>query len=305
MQPGSSPVSVWLPFEPGGHTRTTECRRAVSLRHVGEDARYLERPHAVSPPFPDLGLRANTGDALPEEWFPVVWERGRQAVPKRAATVGRILCLYGLCPARHGVGQSTLRVLSALVETCHTIRPVGPQQVRVERIERVHQEICVPPIRPLMDSASPSKLQMKVPDTENALELVMIVSQAGDDIALRYCLLLVDENFTEMAIYREQGFAILVIAMIDDNCRTPAFLDVRFYHCAVSDGDHRLSGRPGNVNPLMNRIATFPVGAHPTMEIGDNFTAAIHVRRILNKLFSFRTGVLRGGRTCRQRSRDA
>ena len=54
-----------------------------------------------------------------------------------------------------------------------------------------------------MDSASPPNLQMKVPDTENALELVMIVSQAGDDIALRYCLLLVDENFTEMAIYRD------------------------------------------------------------------------------------------------------
>ena len=65
---------------PPNHAATR--RRAVSLRYVGEDARYLDRPHAVSPPFPDLGLRAEPGEPLPEDWFPVVWERsstGRSA----------------------------------------------------------------------------------------------------------------------------------------------------------------------------------------------------------------------------------
>jgi ectoine hydroxylase-related dioxygenase (phytanoyl-CoA dioxygenase family) len=48
-------------------------RRAVSLRMIGDDARYVERPHAVSPPFPDLGLKLNMGDELPEDWFPTVY----------------------------------------------------------------------------------------------------------------------------------------------------------------------------------------------------------------------------------------
>jgi ectoine hydroxylase-related dioxygenase (phytanoyl-CoA dioxygenase family) len=50
-------------------------RRAVSFRFVGEGAHYVERPHEVSPPFPELGLKLEMNDPLPEEWFPVVWER--------------------------------------------------------------------------------------------------------------------------------------------------------------------------------------------------------------------------------------
>ncbi len=58
------------PANPGG-TR----RRAISFRFVGEDARYVERPHEVSPPFPQLGLRLAMNDPLPQDWFPVVWHR--------------------------------------------------------------------------------------------------------------------------------------------------------------------------------------------------------------------------------------
>lgn len=50
-------------------------RRAVSFRFVGEGARYVERPHEVSPPFPDLGLKLAMNDPLPEDWFPTVWQR--------------------------------------------------------------------------------------------------------------------------------------------------------------------------------------------------------------------------------------
>lgn len=46
-------------------------RRAFSLRLVGDDARYVQRPGPTSPPFPDHGMQ--TGERLREDWFPVIW----------------------------------------------------------------------------------------------------------------------------------------------------------------------------------------------------------------------------------------
>lgn len=43
-------------------------RRAFSLRLVGEDARYVERPGRTSPPFPGHGMQP--GERLREDWFP-------------------------------------------------------------------------------------------------------------------------------------------------------------------------------------------------------------------------------------------
>jgi ectoine hydroxylase-related dioxygenase (phytanoyl-CoA dioxygenase family) len=48
-------------------------RRAFSLRLVGDDARYVERPGRTSPPFPGHDMRP--GDRLREDWFPVIWRR--------------------------------------------------------------------------------------------------------------------------------------------------------------------------------------------------------------------------------------
>lgn len=48
----------------------TSRRRAFSLRLVGEDARYVDRPGPTSPPFPGHGMR--TADRLREDWFPVL-----------------------------------------------------------------------------------------------------------------------------------------------------------------------------------------------------------------------------------------
>lgn len=45
-------------------------RRALSLRFVGDDARYVERPGRTSPPFPGHGMVA--GQRLREDWFPVI-----------------------------------------------------------------------------------------------------------------------------------------------------------------------------------------------------------------------------------------
>lgn len=47
-------------------------RRALSLRWVGDDARYVERPGRTSPPFPGHGMQA--GERLRNDWFPVIWE---------------------------------------------------------------------------------------------------------------------------------------------------------------------------------------------------------------------------------------
>ena len=48
-------------------------RRAFSLRFVGDDTRYVERPGRTSPPFPDHGMMP--GQRLREDWFPVVFRR--------------------------------------------------------------------------------------------------------------------------------------------------------------------------------------------------------------------------------------
>lgn len=53
-----------------GNSSSSERRRAVSLRWVGDDARWAERPWQVSPPFEPNGLRV--GDELDAERFPVV-----------------------------------------------------------------------------------------------------------------------------------------------------------------------------------------------------------------------------------------
>jgi ectoine hydroxylase-related dioxygenase (phytanoyl-CoA dioxygenase family) len=45
-------------------------RRAFSLRLVGDDARYVERPGPTSPPFPGHGMVA--GQMLREDWFPLL-----------------------------------------------------------------------------------------------------------------------------------------------------------------------------------------------------------------------------------------
>jgi len=48
-------------------------RRAFSLRLLGDDARYVERPGPTSPPFPGHDMVA--GQVLREDWFPVLFER--------------------------------------------------------------------------------------------------------------------------------------------------------------------------------------------------------------------------------------
>jgi ectoine hydroxylase-related dioxygenase (phytanoyl-CoA dioxygenase family) len=53
-----------------GNTSAIDRRRAVSLRWVGDDARWADRPWQVSPPFEANGLAV--GDPLDDERFPVI-----------------------------------------------------------------------------------------------------------------------------------------------------------------------------------------------------------------------------------------
>jgi ectoine hydroxylase-related dioxygenase (phytanoyl-CoA dioxygenase family) len=49
-------------------------RRAFSMRWVGDDGHYSERPGRTSPPYPGHNMR--DGDRLRQDWFPVLWPRG-------------------------------------------------------------------------------------------------------------------------------------------------------------------------------------------------------------------------------------
>ena len=55
----------------GNHAATR--RRAFSLRFLGDDARYVDRPGPTSPPFPGHGM--TPGQKLREDWFPTIFTR--------------------------------------------------------------------------------------------------------------------------------------------------------------------------------------------------------------------------------------
>lgn len=55
----------------GNHA--TARRRAFSLRLLGDDARYTERPGPTSPPFPGHGMKS--GERLRQDWFPILFSR--------------------------------------------------------------------------------------------------------------------------------------------------------------------------------------------------------------------------------------
>ena len=75
LEPGDAVAFDYHTLHNAPPNRSAMRRRAVSFRFMGEDCHYVARSHAVSPPFDDMGLELDMGDPLPEEWFPVVWQR--------------------------------------------------------------------------------------------------------------------------------------------------------------------------------------------------------------------------------------
>lgn len=73
MEPGDAVAFNYYVLHGARGNNSTMRRRAFSLRLVGDDARYIERPGRTSPPFPGHGMK--TGDRLREDWFPTLWPR--------------------------------------------------------------------------------------------------------------------------------------------------------------------------------------------------------------------------------------
>lgn len=70
MEPGDAVAFNYLTLHGARGNTSAARRRAFSLRLVGEDARYVERPGRTSPPFP--GHQMQPGQRLREDWFPVL-----------------------------------------------------------------------------------------------------------------------------------------------------------------------------------------------------------------------------------------
>lgn len=73
MQPGDAVLFHFRTVHGARGNLQARRRRAFSMRWVGDDARYVERPGRTSPPFPGHGMRG--GQKLRDDWFPVLWPR--------------------------------------------------------------------------------------------------------------------------------------------------------------------------------------------------------------------------------------
>lgn len=70
MAPGDAVAFNFRTLHGARGNTSANRRRAFSLRLVGDDARYVERPGPTSPPFP--GHDMTEGQRLREDWFPVL-----------------------------------------------------------------------------------------------------------------------------------------------------------------------------------------------------------------------------------------
>lgn len=70
MEPGDAVAFHFRTSHGARGNRSDRRRRAFSLRLVGDDARYVQRPGPTSPPFPGHGMIP--GQPLREDWFPVL-----------------------------------------------------------------------------------------------------------------------------------------------------------------------------------------------------------------------------------------
>jgi len=71
MEPGDAVAFHYAILHGARGNHSDQRRRAFSLRFLGDDARYTERPGRTSPPFPGHNMQA--GDRLREDWFPIVY----------------------------------------------------------------------------------------------------------------------------------------------------------------------------------------------------------------------------------------
>lgn len=70
LEPGDAVAFDYLTLHGARGNTTQNRRRAFSLRLLGDDARYVERPGRTSPPYPGHGMQP--GQRLREDWFPML-----------------------------------------------------------------------------------------------------------------------------------------------------------------------------------------------------------------------------------------
>ena len=73
LQPGDAVAFDFRVLHGARGNESSIRRRAFSLRLVGDDALYVDRPGRTSPPFPGHGMRP--GERLREDWFPIIFRR--------------------------------------------------------------------------------------------------------------------------------------------------------------------------------------------------------------------------------------
>ena len=73
LEPGDAVAFDYLTLHGARGNTTDRRRRAFSLRLLGDDARYVERPGRTSPPYP--GHAMQPGQRLREDWFPMLLQR--------------------------------------------------------------------------------------------------------------------------------------------------------------------------------------------------------------------------------------
>jgi ectoine hydroxylase-related dioxygenase (phytanoyl-CoA dioxygenase family) len=76
MEPGDAVAFDFQTLHGARGNETAQRRRAFSLRLVGDDARYVDRPGRTSPPFP--GHDMQPGQRLREDWFPTLLDHGQE-----------------------------------------------------------------------------------------------------------------------------------------------------------------------------------------------------------------------------------
>jgi ectoine hydroxylase-related dioxygenase (phytanoyl-CoA dioxygenase family) len=75
MKPGDAVLFDFRTAHGARGNPTSSRRRVLSLRWVGDDAHYAERPGRTSPPFPGHDMTA--GQRLRTDWFPVIHDAQR------------------------------------------------------------------------------------------------------------------------------------------------------------------------------------------------------------------------------------
>lgn len=73
MRPGDAVLFDFRTVHGARGNLQNQRRRAFSMRWVGDDGHYCERPGRTSPPYP--GHNMTEGQRLREDWFPVLWPR--------------------------------------------------------------------------------------------------------------------------------------------------------------------------------------------------------------------------------------